>query len=68
MMKEAYIWKQNSVSGSKVLCINIITVKQKVEVKPWKANKQIQIWLTEVPGSAAGIIVNLHIFSLKRAF
>lgn len=67
MMKEAYIWKQNGVSGSKVLCINIITIKQKAEGRPQRTNKQMKSWLTEVPGTAAGIIVNLHI-SLKRVF
>lgn len=66
-MEEAYIWKQNDVSGSKVLCINIITIKQKAEGRPRRTNKQMKSWLTEVPGSAAGIIVNLHI-SLKRVF
>lgn len=67
MMEEAYIWKQNDVSGSKVLCINIITIKQKAEGRPQRTNKQMKSWLREVPGSAAGIIVNLHI-SLKRVF
>lgn len=48
-------------------CINVITIKQKAEGRPQRTNKQIKSWLTEVPGSAAGIIVNLHI-SLKRVF
>lgn len=67
MMKEAYIWKQNDVSGSKVLCINIIAIKQKAEGRQRRTNKQMKSWLMEVPGSAAGIIVNLHI-SLKGVF
>lgn len=65
MMKENYIWKQNGVSGSKVLCINTITIKQKAEGRPRRTNKQMKSWLAEVSGSAEGIIVNLHI-SLKR--